>query len=410
MFKSSFKIVFSSLFLILAACGTPPLEEPLTREEQTYVGEFTSLGTVKVSPLVTHLFETEEGEILYAYSERYDLSEYSQPIEAYGIVSTYADQDKGIFEIKRLSEPELIDDPEDEEVTEVEYRNLQMGAMTTIYSNWKVEENSPNWVTFVLPNPVEDPLDLELETNSVETEVVLQDTIDWVLLEANLAKTSEDSQEDRANEIRSYILSNYSDLNMIEGEITAVGPDQLLGLRYKTSTGDVFVFIPRGKDLFEISYHHLSLDDELRMEHTNAFSSVLNRFRFIPEEGVGAGEDDSSAELPEDGPLVTQVSISQYSTFSSSSFGFGMSYPASWYYIGGSTGYSFDNKAIEDINASALLRLNFNASTEEGTIRSGTSVSVTRKVDSRYYTMVGPAEYETVIQMMLDSIQTTIAE
>jgi hypothetical protein len=87
-----------------------------------------------------------------------------------------------------------------------------------------------------------------------------------------------------------------------------------------------------------------------------------------------------------------------------------MDIPAAWYYVGGSTGYVFDLKEIEDVNASGVVKLSFNASTTEGTVRSGDSVSITKKVESRYYTLTGSAEYETIMNTMVESIKTIKAE
>lgn len=390
--------------VLLSACASEELGEPLTRDYDTFVGEFTSLGSVKVNPIVTHLFETTDGEILYAYSDRYDLDEYTVPMEAYGVLSSYEDYDKSFFEIKRLTEAdEIIDD--EEEVTEVEYRNSSFGAMTTIYSNWEVEENSPSWVTFTLPIPT--PSEDEVV---VDQEPLTHDSIDWVLFTDALTSTSEDTETIRAEDVRAYVYLNYTDLAGIEGELTHVGPDQVLAIRYKTATGDIFVFVPRGSDLLEMSYHYLYMDDALRIQHSNLFSNTLNKFRFIPDDGseidesteeVGEAIDTEASESS-----AVQVSISKFASFSSSSFGFTMSYPSNWYYSGGSTGYAFDDEELESPNAESILQLKFNSTTTEGIERGGPNVSVTKKVESRYYTLVGPAEYETVMETMLNSIQT----
>lgn len=407
MFKSLSRSFFLALFgstLLLTACGSEELGEPITRDYETLIGEFTSLGSVKVNPIVTHLFETSDGEILYAYSDRYDLDEYSIPMEAYGVLSSYEGYDKSFFEIKRLTEADEVID-EEEVVTEVEYRNSSFGAMTTIYSDWEVNENSPGWVTFTLPTPT--PSEEEVV---VDQEPLTPDSIDWVLFTDVLTSTPEDTEAVRAEDIRTYVYVNYTDLASIEGELTHVGPDQVLGIRYKTAVGDIFVFVPRGNDLLEMSYHYMYMDDALRIQHSNLFSSTLNKFRFIPDDDSEIEEATEDVGEPidtdESESSATQVSITKFATFSSSSFGFSMSYPSSWYYSGGSTGYAFDDEAIEDPNAESILQLKFNFTTTEGIERGGPNISVTKKIESRYYTLVGPAEYETVMETMLNSIQT----
>ena len=79
----------SSFFL--TACGQEKLAEPTDRSYETYIGEIQSLGGIRVNKTITHLFETEDGEILYAYSDRYDLDDdkYKDVVEAYGAALTY---------------------------------------------------------------------------------------------------------------------------------------------------------------------------------------------------------------------------------------------------------------------------------------------------------------------------------
>jgi hypothetical protein len=62
------------------------------------------------------------------------------------------------------------------------------------------------------------------------------------------------------------------------------------------------------------------------------------------------------------------------------------------------------------VNATGVVKLAFNSTTTEGRSSAGDNVSLTKKVESRYYTLTGLSEYETVMQTMLDSIGTTKAE
>lgn len=401
----NFRILSTSLFtaaLALTACGNPTLSEPLTLEHETYTGTFSSLGSINVADSATHLFETEEGDVLYAFSDRYDLDEYKTSMEAYGVVTTYAELDKALFEVTRLTEPsETV--VETEAVTKVEYRNAELGIVTQIYSNWEVDTTSTvGLISFKIPYP--------LEEGATPAVTDLKDSVDLIYLSEALTTTADSTTEERNADLKNYVIQNYQDLAMITSDAITVGVDKVSGLRYKTAAGDIYVFIPRGSDLLELSYHYLHMDDALRIQNTNFFSGLLNDFRFIP---TGSTEEPAETVVTADdvtAPTVTQVEISTFATLSSNAFTFSMSYPAAWYYVGGSTGYSFSAEAIEDVNAEALLKMEFNTGALEGTVRTGSLVAVTKKVDSRSYTLTGTSEYETVIRTMLDSIQTTKAE
>src|SRR3989338_10115385 len=99
--------LFASLSLFTSACGSSELTEYTSREYETYNGEFKSLGGIEVQDQITHLFETDDGDILYAYSDRYDLEDeayFGKRVEAYGVVSVYEELDKPLFEVKRITE------------------------------------------------------------------------------------------------------------------------------------------------------------------------------------------------------------------------------------------------------------------------------------------------------------------
>ncbi len=409
----NFRLFASTLVtaaLFLTACGSAELSDPLTREYETYTGTFTSLGTIKVSSTATHLFETKDGDVLYAYSDRYDLDEYSVDMEAYGVVTTYTELDKPLFEVTRLTEASETTTTT-EEVKKVEYRNPDLGVVTQIYSNWKIETNpSSGLISFSIPVPY---LGIEPETTEPTTETPttpeILDTIDLVAFTGTLTLTSESTTEEKSSAIKNYVIQNYQDLDTVTPDSITVGTDKLAGLRYKTAVGDVYVFVTRGADLFELSYHYLHMDDALRIQNTNLFSAFLNDFRFIPSgETVEPTETTTSDDVT--APTVTQVEFSKFATLTSNPFQFTMSYPAAWYFAGGSLGYSFSDKSLDDVNAEVLMKLEFNTGAVDGTVRNGDLVSITKKVESRTYTLTGSAEYETAMRTMLDSIQTTKAE
>ncbi len=410
-------LVALSLSLLLTGCGDQELGEPLTRDYETYVGELKSLGGTDVQDIITHLFETKDGDILYSYSTRYDLDSedyFGKSVEAYGVVTTYENLDKPLFEIKRITDaPE--EDEEEVEVTMVDYQDPDFGFSMTYPSNWTLS-TTPSSVILEAPIAVVDSEEVDVESTTNE-----QDSIVIARTEAKLEKTSEDTQDDRSAEVRSFVSSNYTSLADATDELTYVGPDRLLAVRYKTTDGDTLYFVPRSDELFEIGYYHEGDSDEARLDNSNTFASLVSGFRFTPL-GEGSGtEDVTDSEEPEETeadedttsdtgtPTADQVSFKSYRELESKPYEFKMSYPGNWYYSGSSTGYSFSDKAMEDGDA-GIISMIFNASKTEGVTRSGDSVSITVEVDGRTYTLTGPAEYETAMQTMAGSITSTKQE
>jgi hypothetical protein len=394
---------------LLTACGSDELSEPLTRDYKTYIGEIKSLGGIEVQESITHLFETEDGEILYAYSDRYDLDDedyLETEVKAYGVVTTYDNLEKSLFEIKQISAaPE--EDEETKEVTDVSYQDPDLGFSISYPSDWTIS-TTPDSVVLVAPEAVaEEEL---IEESSARDQIVIGKT------GATLAKTSDDPQDDRATEVRDFVKTHYATLASLESELTYVGTDRLLGVKYKADDGDTYYFVPRGTELFELSYDHQTESDSERVTNSNVFSKLLSGFRFIPygesdETVVDEPEEEEEDPIEDSGTSTTeQVSFSSYRDLESKSFAFKMSYPGLWYYSGSSTGYLFDDAAIEDGATEGIIEMAFASSGTEGVKRSSETVTVTVEVNGRYYVLTGGAEYEDVMKTMAESITSTATE
>lgn len=390
---------FLSTSLLLTACNKQDLSEPLTREYDDYIGEFKSLGSLEVVPEITHLFETEDGGVLYAYSARYDLDDagyFGKKVSAYGVVTTYENLDKALFEVKRITEAPAED--EVVEITSITVDNGELGVSFNYPSDWTLENEQ---VAIRL---------VALSTQDAQDEILI------AKLDAGLSKTSEDSQEDRATELREYVGAHYSEWSEVQGEMSYVGPDRLFSVHYKNEDGDATYFIPRETQLFELSYTHQSDFDQDRLDNGNIFSSLVSEFQFIPygEEITEESEEESQNEpevlveedLGEESVSEEQVSFTEMSELESTSFAFKMSYPEPWYYWGDSSGFYFDDAPLEG-SEGAILHMLFNTTTTEGTSRSGDTVSITVKEGDRYYTLTGPDEYENVMRSMANSITPT---
>ncbi len=412
--------------ILLSACGSDSLSDALTREDETYVGEFKSLGGVEVQDVITHLFETEDGDVLYAYSDRYDLdsSDYDGVnVEAYGMVTTYEDLDKPLFEVQRITDAPLVDETATE-VTMLDYQNPSLGFSMSYPSDWTVDVKTSSVVLtapIVAAEEQEGVEEFDLKAEEPVMNPVVEpslDTIEISQMDAALVKTSEDTQEDRAAEVRSYVVAHYASLVAAESELAYVGTDRLLSVRYKTSTGNTFYFIPREEKLYELSYNHESESDTDRLTNSNTFATLASGFRFTtygelmesPETPVVEEDEPIETEEPETTtvtPTEGQVSFSNYRELESKPYEFKMSYPGNWYYAGSSTGYTFSDTSTDDEDSKAILTMTFNGAQKVGFTLSGDTASVTVEVEGRSYTISGPAEYQSAMQIMADSISST---
>lgn len=393
--------MLTGLSLFAYGCGQAEPIEPTSKDYDTQIGEIKSLGGIKVNKTITHLFENDDGVIYYAYSDRYDLDdpEYlGSEIEAYGVVMTFDDIDKNVFEIRRISEPTETTE-EEEVVTQVTYKNSSLGFTISYPSNWEKTE-LPDSVKLVAP--------------LVEDESESENAADYVIIakmDAGLEMTSDDTIDDRASEIRNYVRSNYDYLIGVSNELSYVGVDHQFAVQYKVLGGDTIYFVPTGTNLIEISFYHPGESTEVT--NLNTFAEMLKAFRLLPVDQDQSEEDDEvsnesdstqqNIEHEEVEIVSTQVVPSGFREFESNPYKFSILYPSSWYFSGGSNGYDFSDEPLED-DTVALIRLDLNKTTSVGRTKSGNTVSITVKVEDRYYTLSGDAQYEEIMQEMADSI------
>lgn len=405
------------LFLIgvisIFGCKSQELSEPLSRNYETMTGELKSLGGVRVNKSITNLFQNDDGKIYYAYSTRYDLDDpnyTSKRIEAYGLITTHEELDKEVFEIRSIIDaPETVE--EANEIKSVEYSNDNLGFKLNYPSNWAKEEIS-NGVIFTAP---------ESGTGSSGTgSIALQQ--DYVLVSktsALLERTSSDELEERASEIRNYVRINYPSSVGVANEFSYLGVDKLFAVKYKTGTGEIYYFTPRGFSLYEISYYHPSAELD-KVKNLNIFSEIISRFRFIPAESnvandTGAGNaekedvidemeiEDTVIDVEDESEITVNIPVN-FKEFESQPYKFKILYPSSWYYSGGNYGYDFSDKPMEEGTIS-LIRLDLKNSGTVGKISSGTNTIITVKVGERYYTLSASSTLADSIQIMADSIE-----
>ncbi len=402
-----FVVTLIASSLIFTGCGEEELEEPISRDYETLTGEFMTLGSIKVDKTVTHLFESDEGEIYYSYSERYDLDDpdyLGQRVEAYGVVMEFESLDKNLFEVRRITEADE-EDEEEADATDREYKDTELGVSFTYPDNWAL-------------TALRDSLHLEAPGTEDEDGNVLDP--DYMII-ANLGevleKTSQDSNDDRAAEISTYVEANYEGLEGVASQMSYVGTDKVFGVKYKTDSGDISYFVPRGAELFELGFYHPIEEDGEKLSNGNIFSGIISTFRFLPygdedatqeedanEEALeGTPEEETPMEEPAPAKEpAEQMSYEDYHHFESAPYGFKISYPDQWYYSGGNGGYDFADEPLDD-GVSPLVRLDFNARSAEGN-KSG---EVTVKVGDRFYTLTGSSEYQDIMETMASSIVST---
>lgn len=420
--KTLTALALTGLSLFLVGCSNEKLEEPTSREYETYLGEFKSLGEIKVDKTITHLFEDENGKVYYAYSDRYDLGDKdnaNKKLEVYGLVLEYENVENSVFEVRRITEaPEEV--PEAEVYT-FEYKDNDLGFSINYPDNWSF-------------TALRDSVRLEAPIPADAEEDFAPDYIIIALTSATLQLSEEATNEDRTDEITTFVSPNYDALNALEGKASLIGPNSLLSVLYKQASGESTYFVPRNEDLFEISFYHPTEEEGDRVSNANTFSSIVSTFKFLggeePVEDLAVDTEVEDPEEDQDLPAVPepievvelivepvvdqvervvpgeQVSISDYHEFTSNPFGFSISYPSQWYYSGGTGGYDFDLEPIED-DSTPVIRLDLNTGKNEGKTTSGQNVTITVLVDGKAYSLTGAAEYEGVMWAMADSIAPT---
>lgn len=406
-------LTLSSLSIL--GCKSQELSEPLTRDYQTLDGQMTSLGGIKVNKLITNVFQSDDGQVYYAYSDRYDLNDtqyLSKRIQAYGLVTTHSELDKSLFEIRRISDATEVK-VETTTVENKEYSNQEIGFKLSYSNDWQLEENSSS-VSFIAPIEVSSSTGSSTGEVSVSTESKDPDVVFVKVTSSKLTKNSSDQVDERADEIRDFVRVNYSNLVGVGSELSYLGVDKLFAVRYKTLTGDIYYFIPKSASLFEISFNHSSTEDKVK--HTNTFFDMIASFRFIPAEGNTAEELISEEIVSE--PVAEEISEEDgtdvmddpieiptgFREFESTPFKFKIQYPSSWYYSGGSSGYDFSNEPIED-DSEALIRLDLSSTGTTGSASTGDTFSITSKVGERYYKLSGSTELKSTMETMSKSIQ-----
>ncbi len=382
--RRALPLLLLSFGLFLLGCAEK-LDEPLSTEYSTMIGEVKSLGGIHVNKNITHLFQDENGEIYYAYSSRYNLDESSKKgdtFEIYGSVSEYENIDKPVLEIRRLSEaPEEVLEAKNE--TWMDYSSSQFGFSLKYHSDWVLEESA------------------EIVSWNKAHEDGLASVIQVLVHSESLTTLGSDEAAVREADLRRALALLYP--SEFDGaELNQIGADQQMALHSVSPAKNEFYFMARDSDLYEL-YFMPNTSDPLELATLSSqFNEMVNSFRF----GAKSMDSEKTTGVAEtvEADVTEPAEVEDYRTFESTPFHFSILYPEDWYFSGGMGGYDFAQDPIED-GSSILIRLDINVRNSEGESYSNGQISLTKKVGDIYYTVAAKPEYKSVLQTMIDSIK-----
>ncbi len=288
MKKIAFVLLISLLILPFNGCfGGEEVVEEISYEE--YTGVLKSLGGIKVSKNATHILQTEDGDILYVYSDTYDLDDegyLGNKIEISGEVTEASEKGKDVVNIMEITAVEEVED-EEEEITEETYSNQDLGFSWTVMSNWEVEDDE-GYALFTLPlmeaeEAETDEEKMELDTPEIENDYFV---VKVFVMEAEM-------------ELADWLIE-YSPATAEIAVASSVGEDALPSLKVVSELEDVetYYVYRTGDTVYEISHYNFDIDN--RTYFRNLFYDALYTFKVIPLDGEGEDSDDEDDKDTED--------------------------------------------------------------------------------------------------------------
>lgn len=374
-------LLFPAIFI---SCGEEEeaINSPLSTSSETLQGEFDPIGSVGIELGIdiepTHLFEAEDGTVYYAYSNNLELSdsEYKEgEFEVYGSISFYENVSKGIFEVRMITplgdEEKDNEDEEDDTDSEMQsYTSQTLGISFSYPEDWTL-------------NSYEDSLQIQAPEDSAQGG-------NYIIL-ASLGEVSGLSEGNTESEtlqaVKAYVTTYYGQISEVTPSTQNIGKDGEFAVRYALSNGTLIYLIPRGKDLYEISFY-------VRSEENSSSSEFIQLLNSVDFTTSSSNDSEETIEL---------TPIDGYEELESPYLGFSILYPDTYYYMGDITGYSFSDEPLDE-GGKAILRVELSSTGTEGTSQEGNQINITVKVDDTYYTLTGPEDFTDVLQTMADSI------
>ncbi len=275
MKKIAFILLAALLVLPFQGCGEEEVVVIPVYEE--FEGTLKSLGGIKVSESATHILQTEDGDILYVYSDAYDLDDddyIGNEIEIYGEVTEASEKGKDVVNISRITVVEVEED-EVAEVVDNTYSDQELGFSWEIQSDWEVDRGS-GFAAFLLPLIEDEDEDLELDEVEADNDyfaVKVLDNTDELELDEWLVE-----YDPAASEI---------------AVASSIGEDFLNSLNITSELEDVEIYYIERTDGYVYEVSHYNFDIENRTYFRNLFYEALSTFKLIP---FGEGYEIESKE------------------------------------------------------------------------------------------------------------------
>jgi hypothetical protein len=287
----------------MSGCGGDVEEEISTDglEYITHVGTLQSLGNVNFSANATHIFRVDGSDILYVYSDDYNLNDsnyLNQKLEAGGFV--FPSDESSSRETFLIEELSIMDEEEEADAGPqvAPYSNNALGFSLMVRDDWDVEEGLTR-ITFTAPTPEveedEAPYAGELDTVDIRTMANAQELpiMDWYL-EYILPEG---------------VISPYTE--------SAIGPESLPAIRadIKSQSGNsIIYYIADGTQVYIVT--HKSVQNAERLEYSKLFSDLL--FSFDP---LSDGEREVAQPAPAPTPDPEPVEVFEPATVVSDELG-----------------------------------------------------------------------------------------
>lgn len=313
MKKIAFVLLVSILILPLNGCfGGGEDSTEVSYEE--YIGVLKSLGGIKVSQNATHILQTDEGDILYVYSDVYDLDDedyLGNKIQISGEVTEASEKGKDVVNIMEISIVEEIAD-ESGDITIESYSNPDLGFSWDVMSNWEVEAGD-GYALFVLPlyEAEEDEKDKTDETSTtMELSTVSNLDNDYFVVKVFVMEAEMELAE---------WLAEYSPEAAAIAVASSVGEDGLSSLKVVSELEDVetYYVYRTGDVVYEVSHHNFDIDN--RTYFRNLFYDSLYTFKVIPldgsadttDESEDSADDESSEKNYDEAMSYIEASVSE---------------------------------------------------------------------------------------------------
>lgn len=387
-------ITILSTSLFLTGCRRSSSDLDTSYEALSTTGMLQSLGGIRFSGPATHLLRELDGDILYVYSEFYDLDDegvlnHSLSVSGF-VIPPEEEGGKSTLAIETL---EVLTPEEVAQglVTKEVYRSEALQFSIMYRTDWLPDEGT-SLVTWTAPVVLSIPAD----DSTPEASPSSSDTF-------SVRRMSNVEGLEIEEWFKAYILPDAN----LPYSLSEVGPEHLPAIRV-VQTDTLTFYVHAGSAVYVIS--HRSMQPSLAIEYSNLFAEVLYSFDPL-QDGTRVPPAPVEAE-PE--PTETEASStdkafiipSGYAPLQSATAHFSMAYPSAWYYSREGAFFYFSDGPAEAANALITLELRSSSTSpyDESTSVGIFTVNAPRD-DRSSYRLSGASDYADVIRVMANSLR-----